>query len=157
MTQRPMPFAAAAPWLLMPMLATLGACQAPPGPGQNAAALGALPPAHVCQASLPPFGHWQYARDDAVFYAAAKATIAMANDGGWCQIAFEHDWGGRPAQEPLTVTTPPAHGEAIVGSVGVSLRIAYRPAAGFVGSDAFIVHLTAPDPWDIPVTVTVSP
>ncbi|MDR3538231.1 MAG: hypothetical protein P4L71_17180 [Acetobacteraceae bacterium] len=133
----------------------LAGCQAPPGPGQDFAALQALPASRACVGSLPPFGRWIYALDDGVFVALPHGTIVMGDDGGWCQIRFQHYWGQKPLQAPLAVLTPPAHGEAMVGSVGLSLRIAYKPAPGFTGTDHFTVHLTAPEPWDIPVAVTV--
>jgi hypothetical protein len=136
---------------------TLLGCQGPPGPGQDAAALQALPVASACQASLPHFGRDQYARErTANYYAPPEASIVTNNDGGWCQIHFQFYWARQPIQAPLAVTTPPMHGDAMVGSVGDSLRIAYRPAPGFTGQDRFVVHLTAPEPWDIPVPVTVT-
>jgi hypothetical protein len=137
--------------VLLPLIG----CQAPVGPGQNADALKALPQAHTCVANLPPFGHWVYARDDGVFTAPPNAQITVSDDGGWCQIQFEQYWGQQPIQAPLAVTVPPAHGQAVVGSVGLSLRIAYKPTPGVVGPDSFTVHMTAPDAWDIPVHVNV--
>ncbi|MBN8874826.1 MAG: hypothetical protein J0H67_18465 [Rhodospirillales bacterium] len=142
--------------LLLPLLA-VAACSQQPGPGQNVAALTTLPAARVCDASLPPFGFVVYARDDAPWDAPPNGRIAMANDGAWCQIRFEHAWINMLIQAPLTVEQPPAHGEVLVGSIGYSLRIAYRPVPGFVGQDHFVVRLHGPDPWDIPVAVTVSP
>jgi hypothetical protein len=138
------------------VLLALAGCQPPPGPGQNFAALQSLPTSRACVASLPPFGYWQYSRErfDS-YYVPPNATILVGDDGGWCQIRFEHWWGNQPIQAPLAVTAPPAHGEAMVGSVGTSLRIAYKPVPGFAGEDGFTVHLTAPQPWDIPVRVNV--
>lgn len=138
------------------VLLALTGCQQPLGPGQNATALSGLPTSRACVPNLPPFGYWQYPGERLpMVYAPPNGTILLGDDGGWCQIRFEHFWGDRPIQAPLAVTTPPAHGETLVGSVGTSLRIAYRPANGFAGQDAFSVHLTAPQPFDIPVHVIV--
>lgn len=142
--------------LLLPLLAVT-ACSQQPGPGQNVAVLSSLPEARVCQPNLPPFGYVQYARDEFPWDAPPNGSIAMANDGAWCQIRFHHAWINLLVQGPLSVEQPPAHGEVIVGSIGYSLRIAYRPAPGFAGSDHFVVRLHGPDPWDIPVAVTVAP
>lgn len=140
---------------IIAVLLALAGCQAQPGPGQNVAALQALPTSRACVASLPPFGHWSYARDDGVFYAPPDANIVVGDDGGWCQIRFEHTWNNLVIQAPLAVTAPPAHGEALVGSIGTSMRIAYKPAPAFAGTDTFTVHMASPNPWDIPVHVTV--
>jgi hypothetical protein len=137
-------------------LFVLAGCEEPVGPGQNYAQLQALPTSRACVSSLPPFGYWRYGWDSFdQYYVPPNGTILMGDDGGWCQIQFQHFFAGRPAQYPLAVKTPPAHGEVLVGSVGTSLRIAYRPAPGFAGTDDFTVHMTAPNPWDIPVHVIV--
>ena len=149
-------FSAAAAALTL--AAALSGCQAPP-PEQNAAALSALSPAHGCTASLPTFGRFP-GGPDATFdtYLPPDGRIAMANDGGWCTIAFTHNWRGGTLElvSPLSVRVPPAHGEAMVGSVGTTMRIAYRPAPGYVGPDRFSVHMAGPDPWNIPVRVVVT-
>ncbi len=144
-------------FLLAGAALAVAGCQPAPGPGQNVSVLNALPQARVCVTSLPPFGRWQYAHERVIYYVPPNASLTVDNDGAWCQIMFQHWWGGQPLQAPLSVITPPAHGEAVVGSVGVSLRIAYRPAPGFSGRDSFVVHLTAPEPWDIAVPVSVMP
>ena len=140
--------------------ATLGlaACQTPP-PNQNAALLTGLHPAADCVASLPVFG--RFARGSGPpgeLYLPPDGRIAMANDGGWCTIDFTHSMyeGLLPIVAPLHVRRPPAHGEAMVGSVGPSMRIAYRPAPGFTGSDGFSVRMGGPQPWNIPVEVLVT-
>ena len=142
----------------LPLLAA--GCQPSPGPGQNAAQLQALPQAKVCEASLPPFGRWYYAgsgRGIGGEYIPPDGSIRMDNDGGWCVIAFTHYWGHlqQPIQAPLAVSRPPAHGQVIAGSIGTSLRIAYRPDPGFTGTDAFHVRMDAVERWDIPVQVIV--
>jgi len=135
----------------------LSACAFVP-PNQNAAVLTALHPARACSASLPTFGRFPTgagAGSDA--YVPPDAQIAMGNDGGWCMIHFDFAVRGEiPVIAPLRVTRPPAHGEAEVGSVGRSMRIAYRPAPGFAGTDRFTVYMAGPEPWDIPVHVTVT-
>jgi len=136
----------------------LAACQTPP-PNQNAARLIALHPAARCTASLPWFGRYP-AGDEQVpeIYRAPDGRIAMDNDGGWCTIDFTYSIyaGLLPVVAPLRVARPPAHGAAEVGSVGPAMRIAYRPAPGFAGQDDFAVHMGGPEPWTIPVHVTVA-
>ena len=138
---------------------TVAGCQAERGPGQNEAVLVALAPSRACQANLPFFGHYQY--PDGRFgmgtqYAPAQGDIAMSNDGGWCAIRHEYYFYQTRITPELRVTVPPAHGEAIVGSVAGVLRIVYRPAAGFTGADSFELRLGGPDPFTIPVRVSVS-
>ena len=135
----------------------LAACQTPPL-NQNAAALTALRPAATCAATLPwfgryPTGNWRVPD----IYEPPDGRMTMANDGGWCTAAFTYSmYAGRlPIVAPLRVARPPAHGEAVVGSVGPSMRIAYRPAPGFAGTDAFTVSMAGPEPWTIPVHVLV--
>ncbi len=125
---------------------------------QNAAELMALHPARACSADLPTFGRFPTGGgtgSDA--YLPPDGQIAMGNDGGWCMIHFDFAVRGQiPVIAPLRVSRPPAHGEAEVGSVGHSMRIAYRPAPGFAGTDRFTVYMAGPEPWDIPVHVTVT-
>lgn len=133
-------------------------CQPPSVPDQNAATLQALTPAKRCEAGLPYFGHYQYGRDDTgLQYAAADGRIAMANDGGWC--AIRHVFFRRERQETpeLFIIQNPAHGAVTVGSVAGELRIAYRPAPGFTGQDAFELRTGGNDRLPIPVWVTVLP
>ena len=145
---------AAAP---LALAAALSGCQAPP-PEQNAAALSALSPAHACTASLPTFGRFP-GGPNATFdtYLPPDGRIAMTNDGGWCTIAFTHNWRGGTLElvSPLSVRVPPAHGQAMVGTIGTTMRIAYRPAPGYVGPDRFTVFMAGPEPWNIPVQVNV--
>ena len=135
----------------------VAACQTAPQPEQNAQALAALRPAGDCTPSLPWFGreHYGPAPWD-VIYMAPDGRVRMGNDGGWCMLSFEAQWAGIDINGPLDVRTPPAHGEVVVGSLGGRDRIAYRPAPGFTGADAFVVHMTAPEPWNIPVRVEVT-
>jgi hypothetical protein len=136
-------------------LLVLSGCEKPLGPGQDAAALAALPTSRACVPDLPPFGRWKYPGERFTTYSPAGGTMIVGDDGGWCQIQFDFAWGDQPLQAPLRVIQPPEHGQVMVGSVGLSLRIAYKPAPDFAGADSFTVHLTAPDPWDIPVHITV--
>ena len=119
----------------------------------------ALQPAHTCTASLPLFGRFP-GGPGATFdtYIPPQGRIAMANEGGWCVISFTHSFRGRPQEilAPLRVLQPPAHGEVVVGATGGAMRIAYRPAPGYVGPDRFTVRMAAPETWDIPVQVTVT-
>lgn len=136
----------------------LAACQPPPSPNQNAALLTSLPQARDCTASLPTFGRFPTGGgtgSDA--YMPPEGQIAMRNDGDWCTIHFTFAVRGQiPVVVPLRVKRSPAHGQVEVGSVGQEMRIAYRPAPGFVGTDPFMVYMAGPEPWNIPVQVTVT-
>ena len=135
----------------------VAACQAASRPEQNAQALAALHPAADCAPSLPWFGRLYYGPAPwDMTYMAPDGRIRMGNDGGWCMIGFNVQWAGIDVDAPLSVRTPPAHGEVMVGSLAGRDRIAYRPAPGFTGSDAFSVHMASPEPWDIPVRVEVT-
>jgi hypothetical protein len=133
---------------------TAASCQAPPQPEQNRAALEGLRPAHDCSATLPTFGRFPAGRREVV-YIPPDGSISLGNDGGWCWIQTEAVWERQLYTAPLEVTQPPAHGSAVVGSYGGKFRIAYRPAPGYAGPDAFHVALGGPTPWDIPVRVLV--
>ena len=135
----------------------LAACQAPP-PDQNAALLTTLQPANTCSASLPTFGRFPGGPDPTFdTYLPPHGRIAMANTGGWCTIHFTFAVRGQiPVIAPLAVARPPAHGQVEVGAVGQAMRIAYRPAPDFAGTDGFTVHMGGPEPWTIPVRVSVT-
>ncbi len=137
-------------------LLALGGCAAPVA--QNAALLTTLTPARPCTASLPVFGRFPGGPDptfDTVLMPHGR--IRTANDGGWCAIRFTFAVRGQiPVIAPLSVARPPAHGQVVVGSVGQQMRIAYKPAPGFAGADRFAVWMGGPEPWRIPVRVTVA-
>jgi hypothetical protein len=139
------------------LLSGLAGCASLAPVEQNAAQLAALPPAATCDARLPFFGYYRYARDEMQQYAEPDASIAMGNDGGWCSIAYQAQMpNGAPTVADASVTRPPGHGEAMVGTLNGLLRIAYRPAPGFTGPDAFTVSLHGPLPYTVPVRVVVA-
>ena len=134
-------------------------CQFPPPPqASTEAELRSLGFSKLCQPNLPVFGRFYYPGDiwpgD---YLPPHGSILMSNDGGWCQIGHVFTYRQAVSVGTLSVATPPIHGQVRTGAVGPQLRIAYRPAPGFTGTDGFVVHLNTPEPWDIPVQVTVVP
>ena len=141
------------------VLALAAGCDFPPPPQQSTAAeLQALTPAKTCQASLPVFGRFFYPGDvPPGTYIPPQGTIRMNNDGGWCMLHNVFVFRDVITVGTLSLVKPPAHGEVRTGTVGDELRIAYRPQPGFTGADPFVVHLDAPQPWDIPVSVFVAP
>lgn len=131
-------------------------CTIPPAPQQRTAAeLQALAISKLCQPSLPVFGRFY----DSNFgiYLPPNGNILMSQDGGWCQLSNLFVFQDVVTVGTLSLASPPAHGEVRTGIVGQQLRIGYRPSAGFTGTDGFVVHFDAPQPWDIPVRVTVVP
>jgi hypothetical protein len=104
-----------------------------------------------CAKTLPQFG------GHGKSYTAAAGSIYMTNDG-WCWITIRFRANKEPYIPPVSVTSPPAHGTVQIDTVDQRVRIAYRPAAGFVGSDDFEVRATLPDnTFPIPIHTTVSP
>ena len=79
--------------------------------------------------------------------------MKLGNDGGWCAITVNNN--GKPFDAGL-LATPPAHGKALIHTVGNDTRIDYTPAARYVGADAFTVRLI-PGDATLRVTVTVTP
>ena len=137
-------------------LASIAAACAPGGRDRNAEAVSGLPPAAVCEASLPFFGFSRYPGERIPQFTAPDGRIAMANDGGWCAIAYQVlTPAGHFATADARVSAPPAHGEARIGTVDGLLRIAYRPAPGYAGADAFAVRLDGPIGYEVPVDVRV--
>lgn len=145
-------------WLPLAMVPLVTACAALAPVEQNAAELRALTPAAYCETQLPFFGYYRYSRDELLQYQAPDGRITTGNDGGWCVITYQALMpNGGYTIASGDVLTPPAHGQAMLGSLGGLLRIAYRPAPGFAGGDHFVVRLRNPLPYDVPVTVTVTP
>ena len=133
-------------------------CTFPPPPQQSTAAeLQALVSSKFCQPSLPVFGRFYAGRAPFGAYIPPDGNIRMSQDGGWCQLSNVFVFSQVVTVGTLSLASPPIHGEVRTGNVGEQLRIAYRPFPGFTGTDAFVVHLDAPQPWDIPVHVTVIP
>lgn len=147
-------------WHIGAMAALLAAgCNFPPPPQQSTAAeLQALTPSRVCLPDLPVFGRFLYPGDVRYgSYIPPNGKITVSSDDGWCQISHIFTFQNSVTVGTLSLATPPLHGEVRTGVVGEQLRIAYRPVAGFTGTDHFIVHLDTPQPWDIPIAVSVVP
>ena len=128
-------------------------------PDYNAAALAGLRPAQYCEASLPFFGHYRMigAREAGVMFQPADGRIILRNDGGWCTIRHTFAYEGLVLTAPMTLTVSPQHGNVVLGASGGQLRLAYQPAAGYVGPDFFEARLASPVPETIPVHVVVQP
>jgi len=134
--------------------ALTASCQQPPP--QNAAQLAALHAAGTCDANLPVFGWFSGGGRFMQWYLAPHGSIIMDNDGGWCSIRYDAYYGTVPITPEMRVVEPPQHGDVVVGSLAKVLRIAYRPTPGYVGQDAFKVHISGPTPDNIPVNVVVT-
>ncbi len=65
--------------------------------------------------------------------------MKMSNDGGWCWIDSAATHGSFQYVPTYRVAKAPAHGEVVTGAVGMKGRIAYRPKAGFVGTDTYSI------------------
>lgn len=90
------------------LLSGLAGCASLAPAEQNAAQLAALKPAAACDARLPFFGYYRYARDEMQQYVAPDARISMGNDGGWCVISYQAQMpNGSPTVADASVTTPP--------------------------------------------------
>lgn len=111
--------------------------------------MGELPKARECQTSLPTFGH-----PDQQFWPP-HATIAMSADGGWCWVQFASVIRTLKFTPEATLGALPAHGQAEVARMADRVSVAYRPAPGFTGSDAFEVQVAGPFPHTVPFSVTV--
>jgi hypothetical protein len=134
----------------------LASCNMGPQPGTSAANVEALPMARDCAASLPTFGRFYYPGNPLGTYMPPNGSIRTSNDGGWCWTKYVFYWGQQPIVPGMRVSVPPQHGEVRTGAIGTELRFAYRPVPGFTGEDYFEIRLTSPDPWDVPVRVTVT-
>jgi len=89
--------------------------------------------------------------------AGANATMAIANDGGWCwSDTYEKSYWRILSADSVTVVSPPKHGRVVVSDIANhEVRVAYRPIPGFTGTDNFIVHYQA-NAHDQSYLVTVS-
>jgi hypothetical protein len=108
-----------------------------------------LPLARTCAVTLPEFGHYKGE------YMPAHGTMIVSNDGGWCRLQFAQDLRGLVFVPNVRVTQEPAHGTVVAKKMQGRIGLAYRPVAGFTGSDHFAVGTNGPLPHTIPITVTV--
>jgi hypothetical protein len=74
--------------------------------------------------------------------AGEDATMAVANDGGWCWAdTYERSNWRTLSAHAVTVTNPSKHGHVLVGDIdNQEVRIAYQPEPGFAGQDSFTIH-----------------
>jgi hypothetical protein len=112
-----------------------------------------LQEAKVCAKTISKFGFTNP--------TPGAGTISMANDGGWCWLQLSMISNNTYVIPGVTVTQPPRHGTMISGGVDTSagkrLRLAYKPVAGFSGTDSFSVHFQLPSgTLDANVAVTVT-
>jgi hypothetical protein len=79
--------------------------------------------------------------------AGENATMAVANDGGWCWAdTYERTNWRTLSAHSIAVTNPPNHGHVLVGDVdNQEVRIAYQPEPGFAGQDSFTIHYNTDD------------
>lgn len=68
-----------------------------------------------------------------------QTTIRVSSGGGWCWVDISATMGTIRIVATYSLTHAPAHGEVLMGEVNQKMRIAYRPAAGFVGDDSFVI------------------
>ena len=111
----------------------LSGCTPPPAPVVEAPAplpphLGP-PPAALC--TVAPF----HVTDG----GTGAIAMTISNDGGFCAASLTAG-NGQPYDAPL-VPTRPLHGAETVVRYNGKTSIEYAATAGFVGHDAFTVHL----------------
>ena len=82
------------------------------------------------------------------------ANIKISNDGGWCWYQTTFYYYSQISSSGK-ISQAPAHGEAVIGTVGDRTKFAYRPSPGFVGQDKFSVKVTS-GALNIDVTVDVT-
>jgi hypothetical protein len=83
-----------------------------------------------------------------------QTTMQVGSAGGWCWFDVWGTLGSIRIVPQYNVKRAPTHGEIVMGEVNQKTRIAYRPASGFVGVDAFVI-VNAMTNSERPVTVTV--
>lgn len=88
---------------------------------------------------------------------SASVAISMVNDGGYCAARLTNA-AGQPFDAPL-LPAQARHGQAAVWKYDGKTSVEYVPAAGFAGTDSFVVHLKMagkPGYTTLRVSVTVS-
>ena len=69
----------------------------------------------------------------------APTVLTMSNDGGWCGDLRKTLRNNAAFGSPMHVTSPPSHGEISIHVYDDGTTVAYKPKAGFVGTDSFTV------------------
>ena len=81
--------------------------------------------------------------------------MTMTNDGGWCWMDLSATQGSLQYLPTYQVDKAPAHGQVVMGAVGMKARIAFKPEAGFVGTDTYTLMNTL-NHSEREVTITVA-
>jgi hypothetical protein len=81
---------------------------------------------------------------------AAKLTLDITNDGGWCALRLARAEGNFDAG---LLPVMPKHGTVFIHKVAGFTRIDYTPSAGYMGIDHFEMKLL---PGHLPVSVDVT-
>lgn len=68
-----------------------------------------------------------------------QSTMRVSSRGGWCWFDQTGILGSLKYPPEYRVTRAPDHGEILLGEVNQKARIAYRPTAGFEGTDSFVI------------------
>ncbi len=98
--------------------------------------------AKVCEVSKPALAAGK----------VVEATMKRSGNTGWCGLPVSN--GGKPFDAGLLVARP-AHGKALVHTVGNDTRIDYTPEFGFTGTDSFTVQVL-PSEASVRIAVTVT-
>jgi hypothetical protein len=83
--------------------------------------------------------------------------LVMTNDGGWCWFDSRYFVNTLRFAPTFRISQAPSHGQLVIGpdSSKEKTRVAYRPGAGFTGSDTFaVVDATLNLERRVQVTVT---
>jgi hypothetical protein len=81
--------------------------------------------------------------------------ITMSNDGGWCWMDLSATQGSLQYLPTYRVSKAPVHGQVVMGAVGMKARIAFKPEAGFAGSDTYTLMNTLNNSERV-VTITIT-
>ena len=85
--------------------------------------------------------------------------MIMKNDGQWCWVNSTYTRNNihmSGHDVTLSQSNTPKHGQVLIGDMpNFGVRVAYKPASGFVGTDNFTVHYGIID-CDLTFAVTVS-
>jgi hypothetical protein len=81
--------------------------------------------------------------------------MKMINDGGWCWLNLTATNGSLLYLPTYRVVKAPAHGTIVMGPVGMRDRVAFKPDAGFIGTDTYsVMNTMTNDERDVTVTVS---
>ena len=86
------------------------------------------------------------------FGSTVPLFMKVQNTGRWCFSSF--GFSGVNA-EGSRIVDRPAHGELRLLTATVGIRFGYRPAAGYTGSDSFLISMPGGVGLDMDIAVTV--